>query len=260
MSSRQERRTAARAAAKQARRAEINRQNAQQSTGPNSAQGKSNSSRNSFKHGLYSQQLCHTPEEAVALDALKADLRAEYQPGTTTEELLANEMAEQYWRIKRARRYEAAILNCDGEISHLAVCQRMMSAAERGFHKALATLRNLQAERGVDEAAPLSEPKTQQDLPQPVEQAQTEPETASGFVPQNEPELSFEADPFADLSPFSQPSAPRLGPHVTAALERIMQRRTDASGFVPQNPELIESERPFICRSNERDTSEISST
>jgi hypothetical protein len=147
-------------------RAEINRSNAQNSTGPRSSEGKINSSRNSFKHGLYSKQLVTGAEEAAELDALKADLRDQHQPVNDTEEILVNEMAEQFWRIRRARRYEAMLLDKNDTIlTHLTAIQRMMTSAERGFHKALTALRQLQKDRGF--------------VPQNRESS------ASGFVPQS---------------------------------------------------------------------------
>jgi hypothetical protein len=145
-------------------RASINRENAKHSTGPKTVAGKANSSRNSFKHGLYSKQLVTSDEEASALDSLKADLRNEHQPINETEEILVNEMAEQFWRIRRARAFEATVLD-NGNIilAHLTAAQRMMTSAERGFHKALATLRQFQKEcgfvpqnRGSFETAPVS--------------------------------------------------------------------------------------------------------
>jgi hypothetical protein len=126
-----------------------NRANAEKSTGPKSEEGKARSSRNSFKHGLYSKQLVLPGEDPAALDALKADLRAEHQPANETEEILVNELAEQYWRLRRARRLEAELLSSDDIVlTHLAAVQRIMSSAERGFHKALSTLRQLQKDRG----------------------------------------------------------------------------------------------------------------
>src|SRR5450755_4857468 len=124
-------------------RAEINRANAQHSTGPKTPEGKAASSENSFKHGLYSSQLVMPGEDPAALDALKADLRSEHQPGNTTEELLVNEIAEHYWRIIRYRRMEAASLSLPDEVLLIAVTkylplyQRFMSASERGLHKSL---------------------------------------------------------------------------------------------------------------------------
>jgi hypothetical protein len=130
-------------------RAETNRANAQSSTGPKTLEGKANSSRNSFKHGLYSKQLVTGSEEAAELDALKAELRAQHQPANETEEILVNEMAEQFWRIRRARHMEASILDDRNIVlAHLAAVQRMMTSAERGFHKALSALRQVQKDRG----------------------------------------------------------------------------------------------------------------
>jgi hypothetical protein len=126
-----------------------NRANAEKSAGPKSEEGKARSSRNSFKHGLYSKQLVLPGEDPAALDALKADVRSEHQPANETEEILVNELAEQYWRLRRARRLEAELLSSDDIVlSRLAAVQRMMSSAERGFHKALSTLRQLQKDRG----------------------------------------------------------------------------------------------------------------
>ncbi len=168
MQSRQLRRAAERQALKQARkpqttpvpevstsRAEINRENSQHSSGPRTPEGKSASSRNSFKHGLYSKALIYPGENPAELDALKADLRAQHQPVNTTEEILVNEMAEQFWRIRRWREREAGLMSyTDPKIGVVAltemmpIFQRLMSAAERGFHKSLSSLRQLQKDRG----------------------------------------------------------------------------------------------------------------
>ena len=151
-----------------------NRANAQKSTGPTTREGKITSSRNSFKHGLYSKQLVVGAEQAVALDSLKADLRAEHQPINETEGILVNELAEQFWRLRRARVLEASLLDSETTVlTHLAAIQRMMSSAERGFHKALTALRQLQKDRGF--------------VPQ-KEQSGSRSESASalGFVPQSD--------------------------------------------------------------------------
>jgi hypothetical protein len=122
-----------------------NKANALVSTGPVTPEGKAASSQNNFKHGLYSKQLIMKGENSAELDALKADLITEHQPANTTEDLLVNEMAEQYWRLKRARRIEASIFSADSlVIPHMNAVQRLMSSAERGFHKALKTLGELQ--------------------------------------------------------------------------------------------------------------------
>lgn len=136
-----------------ASRAEINRANAQRSTGPTSTQGKARSSQNAFKHGLYSKKLVIQGEDAADLDRLREDLRAEHQPANETESILVNEMAEQFWRLRRMRELEARAFtpeNLDGWIESgiLPIILRNMASAERGFHKALASLRRLQQDRG----------------------------------------------------------------------------------------------------------------
>src|SRR5579884_633183 len=170
-----------------------NRANAEKSTGPKSEEGKSRSSRNSFKHGLYSKQLVLPGEEPAALDALKADLRAEHQPANETEEILVNELAEQYWRLRRARRLEADLLSSDDIVlSRLAAVQRMMSSAERGFHKALSTLRQLQKDRGF---VPQSDQNRDCQGAAKLTADRCELTAPSGFVPQSpehQPQLTFD--------------------------------------------------------------------
>ena len=75
-------------------RAEVNRANAQHSTGPKSIIGKLRSSQNSFQHGLYSEQLVLPNEDPAEFDRLRATLRNEHQPANTTEEILVDELAQ----------------------------------------------------------------------------------------------------------------------------------------------------------------------
>ena len=137
-----------------ANRAEVNRQNAQHSTGPRTAEGKTASSQNAFKHGLYSKQLILPGEDPAELDALRADLRREHQPATITEDILVNELAEHYWRLRRMRKFEVRAMGAGSldelqkGLAILPIIQRTMAAAERGFHKALKTLTDLQRQRG----------------------------------------------------------------------------------------------------------------
>ncbi len=66
-------------------RAEINRENAQKSTGPKTEEGKAKSSQNRFKHGVYSKQVVAPGEDPAELDELRGKLRDEHQPANTTE-------------------------------------------------------------------------------------------------------------------------------------------------------------------------------
>jgi hypothetical protein len=80
-----------------AKRAEINRLNAQHSTGPRTPNGKLASSRNSLKHGLASGELIISGEDRAAFEALRDAPLEEHQPATQTEELLVQEIAQSYW-------------------------------------------------------------------------------------------------------------------------------------------------------------------
>lgn len=183
-------------------RAATNRANSQHSTGPRSAEGKAASSQNAFKHGLYSKQLILPGEDPAELDALRADLRREHQPATTTEDILVNELAEHYWRLRRMRKFEARAMSADNFETGLAILpiiQRTMASAERGFHKALKTLTDLQRQRGFVPQTQSSEPQTiaQTAPPEPRIELENEqvtlkaqPATASGPLPQ--PERQYE--------------------------------------------------------------------
>ena len=149
---------------------------------------------NLSQYSLPSEKLALSYESPEALDTLKAKLRAEHQPVNETEGILVNEMAEQFWRLRRARAMETSVLDSDKVmIPHLAAIQRMMSSAERGFHKALTALRQLQKDRGFVPAS--SAVGTESPAPQPSRDCQgtvkltghsgsrSESASALGFVP-----------------------------------------------------------------------------
>jgi hypothetical protein len=148
-----------------------------------------------FRHGLCSEQLVIKGEDPAELDALKADFVSEHQPGNLTEEILVNEMAEHYWRLKRFRHAEASLMNAETLVmSQIEAVQRFMNTAERGFHKALKALRELQKARGFVPAKSLdmaAEPKTDHG-------PQTTNHGYAGFVPskcvQAEPAGDDQAD------------------------------------------------------------------
>ena len=147
-------------------RAAVNRANAQKSTGPKTEQGKAASSQNSFKHGLYSKAVIIPGEDPAKFEALRAELTAEHRPVGVTEELLVDEIAQHYWRMKRyrsleAQMYKAQGVNADGGVAldtaNLVQCidlglftsiQRALNSAERSFYRALKTLREMQKARG----------------------------------------------------------------------------------------------------------------
>ncbi len=122
-------------------RAEINRANAQLSSGPRTPEGKLASSRNSTKHGLASGQLIIPGEDRATFEALLHNLLDEHHPATPTEELLVTRMAQSHWLTQRAIRFQnecftAAAVN----EKQLALYLRYQTTHERAFYKALNTL------------------------------------------------------------------------------------------------------------------------
>ena len=179
-------------------RADVNRANAAYSTGPRSLEGKNNSKRNSFRHGLYARDLVLPGEDPAELDQLRARLRSEHQPGNETESILVNEIAENFWRLRRMREMEARGMqpeDFDGwfEAGLLTLVARKMAAAERSMYKAIATLRQLQKDRGFvpsisantgDEPDPIEDPVPSDDVSEePLNEFTWLSEAEAGFVP-----------------------------------------------------------------------------
>ncbi len=191
-------------------RTEVNRANSSHSTGPRSATGKARSSQNSFKHGLYSTRLIMPGEDPAELDALKAELIAEHRPGNQTEHILVNEIAEQFWRIRRMRGLEAQAFTPENldtwtENGLLALIQRTMAAAERGLHKALAALRQQRKDSGTVRHAISAEETPAAGFVPPKTEEIAGTDAHRGFVPPF-PGLAFEScDDLIDLESDPQP-------------------------------------------------------
>ncbi len=129
-------------------RAEINRANAQRSTGPHSSEGKLASSGNSLKHGLASGKVIIPGEDPAAFEALLRDLLEEHQPANATEEILVNEMAQSYWLTQRAIRLQNECFTEEGiDEKRLALFLRYQTTHDRAFHKSMSALLRLRRGR-----------------------------------------------------------------------------------------------------------------
>jgi hypothetical protein len=191
------------------RRQATNRANAQHSTGPRTPEGKQRSAANSFKHGLYSKAVVTSDEDPAEFEALRESLRSEHQPANTTEDILVNELAEHFWRLRRMRALEAWAWDLAGNGNHLNIklietIQRTMGAAERGFHRALTALAKLQKARGF---VPTKTEPT-------VTPEETVPET-DGFVPSNESPDPLTHPHLASFGATSEPIGVPLEPAAT---------------------------------------------
>jgi hypothetical protein len=86
-----------------------NRENAQLSTGPRTPEGRKRSSLNAFRHGLTGQIVVHTPEDREAFNKHCDGIREALAPVGALELDLAQAIAEDRWRLNRARALENSI-------------------------------------------------------------------------------------------------------------------------------------------------------
>jgi hypothetical protein len=81
--------------------------NAKLSTGPRSAQGKRQSSRNSVKHGLLSATpVFHSDEEKARFEAIRTKILAETAPVGMLETLLTEDIVSVFWKLLLATAWE----------------------------------------------------------------------------------------------------------------------------------------------------------
>jgi len=138
-----------------------NRSNAQHSTGPKSPEGIANCKLNATKHGLTGIRIVIAGENADEYDALRESLLDTYAPSTEVEAMLVEEVAQNYWRLQRARRVEAEIISRCGEFEIITdpgsaiVFQRItryLNRIQRDWTTARKDLAKLQSTRAKLEA------------------------------------------------------------------------------------------------------------
>ena len=148
-----------------------NRENAKQSHGPVTEEGKRASSKNATIHGIFVSVPAMDDDEAQQLTTLYTTLCGDYDAGSHTECLLIWSMAVAHFRLQRAQNAEHALYlldrkeheTADEPWSHAAAYIRLaasgdlqrMTRYQRGFErtweKNLAELRRLQADRAKRE-------------------------------------------------------------------------------------------------------------
>jgi len=81
-----------------------NRQNAQKSTGPKTAEGKAAVSQNAVEHGLFAAEAVIRVENPADYEAYHDEMLAELSPAGAVESMLAERIVSLSWRLKRAER------------------------------------------------------------------------------------------------------------------------------------------------------------
>jgi len=143
-------------------RAEINRSNAQYSTGPRTEAGKQCSSLNALRHGLTARSAVIPSEHPAAYQQHCRQFMDEYQPATPTETQLVQQLADTSWRINRIPLLEAGVLEraANPPTEHAAIDFDIVDAhrllanltlnstrLSRQFQKTLDQLREIQLDR-----------------------------------------------------------------------------------------------------------------
>ena len=162
-------------------RAAASRRNGARSHGPKTPEGKARSALNALKHGMRAQKYVVLPQEdAAGFAALETAILAELAPEGALQTLLARRVAVAAWRLERADRLEAEVLEFrgyEGANPGLALIRdgnstrsfetlmRYRSAAMAEFWRALRTLKALQAEEHAAGAEVAEMPPRQPRVP-----------------------------------------------------------------------------------------------
>jgi hypothetical protein len=88
-----------------------NRLNAQKSTGPRTAQGKTAVSQNALKHGLRAEQTVIQGEDPGEFEFYRDRMLAELSPAGAMESTLAQRVVGLAWRLRRAERIQAEVFD-----------------------------------------------------------------------------------------------------------------------------------------------------
>jgi len=197
-----------------------NRRNSQSSTGPRTAAGKTASSRNSTRTGLYAKSLLIEGEDPDELAALQQDYFDSCDPQGPIETALVLELLRTDWLLRRMATVETHIWNLstpyardrDGynpatHFAHvyyriednLVVLQRRVASLSRSYHRALHDLTRLQSLRA-------KRPTTQTPAPAPP------PSAEIGFVPS----ITARRMPRSAAASSPAPGSPAPGPQPPA--------------------------------------------
>ena len=150
-----------------------NRLNARKSTGPRTPRGKAAMRRNPLRHGLSAATLVLFYESEAEFERFRHDLALDFEPVGAEECALVEQIAILRWRLRRASRAEAALVNAevdrrrellaggasktlhpidagmifDGRIQTMGTLARYESAIERQLNRAATMLERRQAKR-----------------------------------------------------------------------------------------------------------------
>ena len=205
-----------------------NRLNALRSTGPRSVEGKAVSSMNALQSGIDAKSNLIRGEDSAALETLTREYRERFLPATPEERLLVDTLIHDEWLLRRFRRIDAEILECEmqdawtlkkdcsagqafsrGQTAFSRL-QRRIDCTERSYHRSLESLGFLRQNpdpppppADPDPIAPSTPPPAPDVTPSP-----SVPQTQIGFVPQLSPSPPPAPGPASEASLSPAPEVP----------------------------------------------------
>src|SRR3982750_516552 len=166
-----------------------NKRNAQRSTGPRTPEGKQRSSTNAVKHALTAKHVVLPWENIGDYFELHGALLRRYHPETPAEMFLVDQLAQNWWRLNRSRRFETGMLakldpanESEGvNPDDLDLHRRYEAGIERAYYRAYDRLEKIVRRRPL--VANSDDPR---DLAAPLETEAATPVNANGFVSHSE--------------------------------------------------------------------------
>ena len=130
---------------------DANRQNAQQSCGPKTPEGKKAVRLNAVTFGLRARSLLIAGEDPEEYTQLWGELAMEWQPRTKSERLYVEQMSTSQWLLARIAKGESQIydapIGIDKKFGLLREVASQRGRLERSFNTAMHELQRLQKER-----------------------------------------------------------------------------------------------------------------
>ena len=163
-----------------------NRENAKQSTGPKTEEGREAIRFNALTYGLRTRQTILPSENCAEYSQLWDELEAEWQPQTRTERIYLETMVTSQWLLRRIAESEQDIyirLGNEAKFKMLAYVYKQRAQLERSFRTAVADMRQSQKECQPRQPQP---PQTEQPA-KPAKPAQPASTPASKPAPPQTP-------------------------------------------------------------------------
>jgi len=208
-----------------------NRENAQKSTGPRTAEGKARSSQNALKTGIDAQSEIIRGESREKLETLIVQIDLEYCPVTSAERFQVDILVRCTWLMNRYAKADAQIWEAGMKAAFQATEKdevgrgfyqrestftrlgRRVDATRRAFTDAERELERLQANRFAAEAAEATEAAAQ-----PPETEAPAEELGSNLNTGPEPA------PTQPQTPAPTPATPKFGPEPASGPRRTPEQ------------------------------------